>query len=244
LARFGYPHLDWRGSRIGWVGEQGETGLVSLVRMETAVPGLYASAPEPLPFAPSLDIRAFLLQRDQGNLLVYSVSDLESEVTSIHDLGGISRQYLNHRHEAAFASDWVTAPLFVHQNESESVAEQADVGGTFSRRHMLDDDFEVIPTPGHTSGATAYLWDSGAHRFLFTGDTLYLSDGEWVAAVLGSSDRVPYLESLELIRELDFDVLVPWAASGGQPYHAVTSQAENRRRIDAVIERVWRGGDH
>jgi hypothetical protein len=62
--------------------------------------------------------------------------------------------------------------------------------------------------------------------------------------VLGSSDQVPYLESLELIRELDFDVLVPWAASGGQPYHAVTSQAETRRRIDAVIERVWRGGDH
>jgi hypothetical protein len=43
-----------------------------LVHMETVIPGLYASAPEPLPFAPSLDIRAFLLRREQGNLLVYS----------------------------------------------------------------------------------------------------------------------------------------------------------------------------
>ena len=48
--------------------------MKELAGIETAIPGLYASAPEPLPFAPSLDIRAFLLQRDQGNLLVYSVT--------------------------------------------------------------------------------------------------------------------------------------------------------------------------
>ena len=76
---------------------------------------------------------------------------------------------------------------------------------------------EVIPTPGHTAGATAYLWDTGEHRALFTGDSVYLRDGEWVAAVLGSSDRERYIEGLELMRGLDFDVLVPWAASVGQP---------------------------
>jgi glyoxylase-like metal-dependent hydrolase (beta-lactamase superfamily II) len=212
--------------------------------MESAIRGLLASAPEPLPFARSLDIRAFLLQRNQGNLLVYSVTGLESEAPAIAELGGISRQYLNHRHEAGFASDWVTAPLFVHENERHSVENGHHVRGTFSRRHVLDDDFEVIPTPGHTSGATAYLWDSGEHRFLFSGDTVYLQDGEWVAAVLESSQREPYIESLELIGELDFDVLVPWVASGGQPYYAVTSRADARRRIDAILERLRRGEDH
>jgi hypothetical protein len=39
-----------------------------------------------------------------------------------------------------------------------------NVDETFSGRHRLDDDFEVIPTPGHTSGATADLWDTGEHR--------------------------------------------------------------------------------
>ena len=63
----------------------------------------------------------------------------------------------------------------------------------------------------------------------------------WSAAVLESSDRDRYVESLELIRELDFDVLVPWAATGGDPFHAVTSRADARRRVDAVIERVRRG---
>jgi glyoxylase-like metal-dependent hydrolase (beta-lactamase superfamily II) len=99
----------------------------------------------------------------------------------------------------------------------------------------------VIPTPGHTSGATAYLWDSGEHRFLFTGDTIFLDGGEWVAAVLGSSDRDAYVESLELLRGLEFDVLVPWAASG-EPY-AVTDPADARSRIDAIIDRVRRGED-
>jgi hypothetical protein len=62
--------------------------------------------------------------------------------------------------------------------------------------------------------------------------------------VLGSSDRAAYLQSLELIRELDFDVLVPWAATGGRPYHAVTSRVDARRRIDAILDRVGRGEDH
>jgi glyoxylase-like metal-dependent hydrolase (beta-lactamase superfamily II) len=211
--------------------------------MESTVTGLYASAPQPLPFAPSSDMRAFLCQRQQGNLLIYSTSQLESEAQTTEELGGIARRYLNHRHEAEFVSEWPTSPLFVHDKERDPVAEKIHVSGTFSGRHMLDDDFEVIPTPGHTPGATAYLWDSGRHRVLFTGDTIYLSKGEWVAAVLESSDRDAYIHSLELIRDVDFDVLVPWNATDGQPYHAMTDRSDAGRRIDAILERIRRGED-
>jgi len=214
-----------------------------LPELADAIPRLYATAPEPLPFAPSLHIWSFLLQRAHGNLLVYSTKGLASDAAAIEERGGIARHYLNHRHEALFASEWVEAPLFVHEAERRSVSESHDVGGTFSTRHPVDDDFEVVPTPGHTSGATAYLWDSGEHRVLFTGDTIYLSDGEWVAAVLESSDRARYIESLELIRGLDFDVLVPWAATAGQPFFAMTDRADARWRIDAILERVRAGGD-
>jgi glyoxylase-like metal-dependent hydrolase (beta-lactamase superfamily II) len=105
---------------------------------------------------------------------------------------------------------------------------------------MLDDDFEVIPTPGHTPGATAYLWEHDGGRYLFTADTVYLKGGEWAAAVLPSSDRGAYLESLSLLRELDFDVLVPWAASAGGPFYAPTDGADSRRRINALIDKIWR----
>jgi glyoxylase-like metal-dependent hydrolase (beta-lactamase superfamily II) len=217
--------------------------------MQTVIPGLYASAPAGLSFAPTMHIHAFLLRRRQGNLLVFSAGIVADDARAIEELGGISRHYLNHWHEAAFGggervANTFGAPLFCHENERESVTETTKVAGTFSSRHMQGDDFEVIPIPGHTSGATAYLWDSGQHRCLFTGDTLYLREGEWVAAVLESSDRAAYVESLELIKDLDFDVLVPWLATAGQPFHAVTDKADRRRRIGAVLERIRRGDDH
>jgi glyoxylase-like metal-dependent hydrolase (beta-lactamase superfamily II) len=217
--------------------------------MQNVLPDLYATAPAGLSFAPSLQIRAFLLRRTQGNLLIYSAGPVAAAAEAIAGLGGIARHYLNHWHEAAFGgADEVAAalhaPLFCHQNERQAVAEKVGVAGTFAHRHMAGDDFEVVPIPGHTAGATAYLWDSGRHRCLFTGDSLYLGAGGWRAAVLDSSDRAAYVESLELIKQLDFDVLVPWAAPAGQPCHVVTDKADAGRRIDAVLERVRAGDDH
>ena len=209
----------------------------------TEVEGLYALAPEPLPFAPSLDIRAFLLRRDRGNLLIYSTTTVRADTPAVTQAGGIARHYLNHSHEALFASEHVGLPVFVHEAERAAVRGRDRIRGTFSRRHMLDEDFAVIPTPGHTPGATAYLWDSGEHRVLFTGDTIYLDDGQWVAAVLSSSDRDAYLRSLELIAGLDFDVLVPWAATRGQRPYAMTDRADAQRRIGAIADRLRRGDD-
>ncbi len=217
--------------------------------METVLPGLFASPPAGLSFAPSIGIRAFLLQRPQGNLLVYSAATLAEEQRAVEEQGGIARHYLNHWHEARFGgADQVArtfgAPLLCHESEREEVARTVAVAETFATRRTEGDDFEAIPIPGHTPGATAYLWDSGQHRCLFTGDSLYLRDGEWVAAVLESSDRAAYLESLGLIKGLDFDVLVPWAATRGQPCHALTDKADTVRRIDLILERLRRGDDH
>jgi glyoxylase-like metal-dependent hydrolase (beta-lactamase superfamily II) len=216
--------------------------------METVIPGLHASTPEPLGFGPSLEIRAFLLQRERGNLLVYRSAALEREAGAISDLGGISRQYLNHWHEASPACDWVAerfgAPLLCHAEDAPRVSEICDVAETFSERHVVDDDFEVIPTPGHTAGATAFLWYSGEHRVLFTGDTIFFPRGEWVAAVLETSDRQRYIESLGLIRDLDFDTIVPSITSAGQPYHAVVNHSEAARHIDKILERLRNGEDH
>jgi hypothetical protein len=217
--------------------------------MEAVVPGLWASPPDGLPFDSSLSVRSFLLQRNDGNLLLYRGDAVVAvEQHQVDELGGISRQYLNHRHEASPSSDRISnvygAPLLVHRDEAEAVAKTAVLGALFFQRHELDGDFEVIPTPGHTAGATAYLWDSDAHRVLFTGDTIYFRDDQWSAAVLGSSDRESYLRSLELIRALDFDVLVPWVATEGGPYYAIVDEAERRRRIDAILMRLERGGEH
>src|ERR671919_387274 len=108
---------------------------------------------------------------------------LERDVEEINALGGISRQYLNHYHEASPACDWVArtfdAPLHVHEADARAVSEVCNVDETFSEHHKLDEDFQIIPIPGHTSGATAYLWDTRQHRVLFTGtrSSLYGAGG-------------------------------------------------------------------
>ncbi len=214
--------------------------------MDNVIPGLYASVPEPLGFGPSLEIRAFLLEREQGNLLIYGSAALEQDVEAVKDLGGITRQYLNHHHEASPACDWVAntfgAPLYVHEEDAEAASESCNVAATFSERHYAGEDFEVIPIPGHTSGATAFIWDTGEHRTLFTGDTIFFSRGRWRAAVLdGVSDREKYIESLELIRSLEFDLIVPGIAPAGEPYYELVENAEAERRIDGILERVRRG---
>jgi len=218
--------------------------MTQLAHFDTGIEGLHASHPEPLPFAPALHVRAFLLARARGNLLVYNVPGLESDAAAIEQLGGISRQYLNHWHEAMVASPSPEAPLFVHERDRAPLEQHAHVRATFSRRHLLDDDFEVIPTPGHTPGATAFLWDTGRRRLLFTGDTISLDEGRWTAAVLESSDRERYIDSLELIGTLDFDVLVPWVATAGQAYYAETTPEDTARNIDAILERLRRGETH
>jgi glyoxylase-like metal-dependent hydrolase (beta-lactamase superfamily II) len=216
--------------------------------LSTGIEGLHASAPDPLPFDRRLVIRSFLLRRESGNLLVYGTGTLGRDAETIGALGGISRQYLGHGHEAAFADDWPVrafrTKLVVGDGDAASVGERRQVDQTISQREAIDSDFEAIPIPGHTPGATAFLWSTGEHRALFTGDSIYLRDHEWVAAVLDSSDRTSYIESLELMRELDFDLLVPWAASAGGPYYAITDAEDARRRIDAILERVRAGADH
>lgn len=215
--------------------------------MQSVIPGVYASSPSPLSFAPEVGLRAFLLQRERGNLLIYSSAALADEGAAIERLGGLARHYLGHGHEAkvghAEAAARFEAPLFCHEGDRAEVSKTCKLAQSFSERHRLDEDFEVIPIPGHTPGSTAYLWDNGQHRCLFTADSLYVREGEWVAAVLGSSDRDAYIASLESLSELDFDVLVPWT-SRGEPFVAMSEPADARRRFGLVVDRLRRGEDH
>ena len=208
---------------------------MTTMTLETPVEGLAATAPQSLSFAPNTHVRAFVLRRDLGDVLLYANDKVDRGVMA-------ERQYLGHWHEAMVAGRESGLPVFVHEADRAEVEPVMHVRGGFTKRHKLGSDFEVIPMPGHTPGSTAYLWDSGRHRFLFTADSLYLGgDGSWRAAVLESSDREQYVRSLELLRDLEFDVLVPWAAPADGPYVDVVSHAESRRRLGKVIERVRAG---
>ena len=102
---------------------------------------------------------------------------------------------------------------------------------TFDAGATLDGDFEIIPIPGHTPGATAFLWERGG-----CSPATVCPTGEWIAAVLGDSDRAAYIEMLERLRELEFDV-VPWAAEGDGWC------ARRPGQLDAILTRLRNGED-
>ena len=133
------------------------------------IPGLYPSPPESLPFGaasdPLVPARARGRQRPR----------LQHHERDRRHLAPVPRPLAR----GGFVPAALNAPVFVHARTARTTEKEVAVRASFSRRHMIDDDFEVIPIPGHTPGATAYLWDSGDHRMLFTGDTIVLRDGEW-----------------------------------------------------------------
>jgi hypothetical protein len=211
--------------------------------LETPIEGLVALPPSRLPYQANVLVRSFLLKRPAGNVIVYNSPGITTAADELQQLGPISRLLINHAHEAMYGQPDLDAPAYVHRDDRAATAGSINVAGAFDRRQMMDDDIDVIPTPGHTPGTASYLWDNGQHRFLFTGDCIWIENGNWKAVVLDPAHRADYLSSLALVRGLDFDVLVPWGTTDDGPCLAVTTRADARGRIDAIIARVNAGED-
>lgn len=213
--------------------------------MREIVPGLYASEPEPLRFDPSILIRTFLLQGNDGNTLVYATDRAAEESQEIERLGGVRRHLLGHWHEAgagaATIADRLGAPVFCHEADRAAAERSVTITSAFDGRQALTDDLEAIPIPGHTAGSTAFLWSGPEHRCLFTSDSLLVGDEGWYAVVLGEGNRAEYVESLRTLRDLEFDLLVPWGAPDGEEPATPVEPDVARREIDAIIQRLERG---
>jgi hypothetical protein len=207
---------------------------------------LYQSEPEH-PFGNNVKTCAYLLKRPDGNILMFSSGTLPRVEVRIRELGGIARQYLNHRDEASESCDWVRrtfdAPLTCHEAEREAIAESCTVDHTFDRETELHPDLRAIPTPGHCPGSTCYLWQApDGRRCLFTGDTLFLNDAQWRVFVrLGTNAEM--ISSLRRIASLEPDVVVPGLFIGDTAYSTIDPPAF-KQQMDEVIARLNQGDRH
>ena len=198
--------------------------------------GLLASPPAALSFTQSLKIHAFRLTRPSGDLLIYAAGGWPGA----GDLA--ARRYLGHWHEAAEGGEPDGTPVWIHAADAAEARRHRAVDGTFDGPIADGDDFQVIPMPGHTPGSTAFLWDTGARRVLFTADTIYpRDDGVWRAAVLDTSDREAVAASLVRLAELEFDVLAPWVSPAGAQPTVPVAPGEGRTRLLEAAERVRAG---
>lgn len=86
--------------------------------LETPIDGLHATPAAPLPFMSTTHVRAFLLDRAQGNLIVYNAPGLTSTASEIRALGGAARQLINHAHEAMFGPQGLELGVFAGETRS------------------------------------------------------------------------------------------------------------------------------
>jgi glyoxylase-like metal-dependent hydrolase (beta-lactamase superfamily II) len=197
--------------------------------MRQLYPDLWISEAEhPLPERlPELTMHAYLLVREAGNLL-FCRSEHHADHRQIRDLGGITRQYLTHWHEAAPGLARIKAmfgsELVCHRLAESIVAGFCPVDITFDRREVQLGDVEAIPTPGHTAGSACFLYRSPhGGTYLFAGDTVFPSRGDWQAIVFEDGDEADLRASLGILRGLEPDVVLCGAAVAATPYAAVTT---------------------
>ncbi len=218
-------------------------------RLREVLPGLWATPDEPL--GSGVNTIAYLLRREGGNTFIYSsprVDDAAAEA-ELQALGGVSCVLLNHRDEAsphvAALARRFSAPIWVHERERRACELKGVVPSRVftGRETALGRDLVAFHTPGHTPGVTSYLWrnphDDG-RAYLFTGDTLTRASFERVESLLYfypyRGNRLELIRSLELLRALESDVVLP-GLSRGEPVAAFEwSPAARRRALDPMIE--------
>ncbi|MCW8125932.1 MBL fold metallo-hydrolase [Microbulbifer halophilus] len=190
--------------------------------------------------APGLYTHAYLLTRDSGNVLFYNTSH-RREVEKMAKLGGVSYQYLSHQDELGESLSLIRerfgAKLGGHVNEQDEFSRFCKPDILFEEREIHLGNIEVIPSPGHTAGSTSFFVHSPHGNYLFTGDTLTLSQNRtWEAGFIpGHSDREVLIESLELLRELDPDMVICSGFDGGNPYEEISSDCW-ASRVDRALE--------
>ena len=177
---------------------------------------------------PGLTTHAYLWKgAPNGNTLFYSTLS-DADFDEIEGLGGIADQYLSHRDEAsptlARIEQRFGARLHAPAAELFEVGRHAHVDVPLGGRHVDGNDVEVISTPGHSPGSTCYLVPGAdGYRYLFTGDTMWLSaSGTWAAGYIeGVSDAGLLAESLELLATVAPDVVISSAFAGAGAVHEI-----------------------
>jgi len=189
---------------------------------------------------PGLTTHAYLYQRDQGNVLFYNTSQ-QTDIEQFAEWGGLAYQLLSHRDEVGESLTLIRqcfqTKLGIHQLDAEALSELFQPDLVFTDRQFLLDDVEVIPTPGHTPGSVCFLvYSVTGKRYLFTGDTLYLSPQGWQPGMLSFSDQSALADSLRQIQTLQPDLAISSAYSGKTGIDVVTGQWADK--VEQAISRL------
>jgi glyoxylase-like metal-dependent hydrolase (beta-lactamase superfamily II)/ferredoxin len=190
--------------------------------------------------AASFGASSYLVRRasgNAGNALIDSPRAAGPLLRRIDELGGVSRMLLSHRDDIADHAKFrrrYGCERVIHKDEVSSSTADIEVQLEISEPLQLDDDFLVIPVPGHTKGSVAYLY---REKYLFSGDHLW-----WSPNVNGlhASPRVCWydwdLQIASMERLLEFEC--EWVLPGHGRRYQAASAAAMRGEIERVVARM------
>ncbi len=223
-------------------------------RLRPVAPGLWATPDEPLGNGPAQTC-GFLLQRDQGNVFVYSSSAISNFYDHLDELGGVAMTVLNHRDEATRhvtrLADHYHIPVRTHAREVEACQRRGvrEIEPITDPETRLGPDLLALHAPGHTPGTIAYLWHNpvDTKRYLFTGDTFTNFTLDRFPAVLGFHSYEHNIDDMRsTLDRLDAepsDVLCPGLMGG--TIHAFAWDEDGRHAvIDHARQQLPNGSTH
>ena len=159
------------------------------------------------------------VKRPAGNLildasrigsLTDSFDELESEggvkaaVISDRHLGGASTNQIAERFGAIIYCSAIEANAMGHRVNQVTIHHALPF-----ERTVVEGDVLLVPTPGHTAGQFSTLVEVGGSRVLFTADCVWRQAGRWRP---GNASRKKMRAAFEGLRDLKFDVVVPWTS--------------------------------
>lgn len=176
------------------------------------------------------------VKRPAGNLILDAsrVGSLTDSFDAVEAEGGVKAAVISDRHLGGVSTNEIAArfgaKIYCSVIEAEAMDHRVnkvviDHVLPFERT-VIEGDVELIPTPGHTAGQFSTLVPVGGSRVLFTADFIWREAGRWRP---GNRSRKKMLKALEGLRDLDFDVVVPWTGY---------TQTELHVRIDSVSPAV------
>lgn len=178
--------------------------------------------------APGLITHAYLLTREQGNVLFYNSSH-DEELEHMASLGGVAYQWLSHQDEVGKSLGTLQrrfgCQLSIHEKEQLSARKHGVVTNPFQEQEEMREGVRILPTPGHTPGSVCFYYESPyGKRYLFTGDTILMdNDAQWRSGYLpGMSNRSDLSASLEKLALLAPDVVISSATYGRYPWVEVS----------------------
>ena len=184
----------------------------------------------------SFGASSYLIVRPEGNVLVDSPRFARPLVKRMAALGGVTTIFLTHRDDVADHRQWAEhfkAERVMHADDVSRFTSDEERRISGRDDVELSDDLLIIPTPGHTRGHMALLYQD---RYLFSGDHLWWSDHY---RSLNASRSVNWYSWAEQTRSMErlLDYRFEWVLPGhGRRAHASVEQ--KREYLKECIARM------